>query len=207
MGHDPRGPACSAKWPGKEPQGPGGTLIRQLGGRLLGVRPLLPQEVWKVQGGHQAEWDALPEGKEQEALRGAVQALPRRTAETCLKWAAEAMSNIGKGDKSGVCHDPIEASSWQAVLRWLRAWKASPSRPAAALEPGDLAPHLAAGTFIFLVPAGRRASAAAPEPGDLAQHLAPAPGPGIWPQHLDPHLSIYPPHLPSHVAFQVLLQP
>ena len=133
--HDEKGPACSAKWPGKHPVGPGGTLIRQVGGPSHGVRSLLPEEVWRIQGGDRSAWAEGDTPGENTALRMAVQALPPKSAAAMLTWAESLRQSTPRQTeaRAGGCPDPREVSAWQATRRWLYAWASHPQQPSLGL--------------------------------------------------------------------------
>ena len=131
--HDPRGPSCSARWPGQEPQGVGATCIRQKGGTGFGVRPLLPREVWGIQGGSSHEWKLLSPDEERPALQGAVRALPARTAAILISGLEQTRQECQDNTRAGVGHDPLEAAAREATQRWFLAWSKNPVQPSAAL--------------------------------------------------------------------------
>ena len=121
------------------------------GDRRKGARRLAPLEVWKIQGGSPDKWDQLradgwDEGK---LMQEAAKACPPCSATALLSGALEAVAQAATEGKAGGCIDPDDAAAWNAVLRWLRAWKCQPDNPARALEASQDNPVMSSNLAVY----------------------------------------------------------
>ena len=79
-----------------------------------------------MQGGAVQDWPVkAPAGparrvEEKAALRDAARSCPPETAKALVVYALELEEKSGR---VGGCPDPEEKAAWQAVQRWLRAWR------------------------------------------------------------------------------------
>ncbi len=138
--HDPRGPICSARWPGTPP--PWGWAERS-SARWEGKPSALDPSRGKKSGGSK-EAPPLSKGRDiqEKEMRAAVQALPARTAEGCLIWGESALAELeSQHARCGGCKDRLEDSAWEATAKWLRAWRLQPYRPSEAPETPETDPQ------------------------------------------------------------------
>ena len=61
---------------------PGGTLLEDGTGA---VRPLLPEEVWEMQGGDQTSWEATSDDQKPLLVRAAVREIGWQAAQSLLQ--------------------------------------------------------------------------------------------------------------------------
>ena len=132
--HSAEGPSATVRWPGTLPYGPGGLLVAQTRQGAAQARALSPLEVWRVQGGQDAVWNAAAEaGLSPDLLvREAARACTPKMASALLGWGL-ALQGAACPAPAGLCPDPDEEEMWAEMGEWLGAWKENPQHPSQAL--------------------------------------------------------------------------
>ena len=107
--HSTRGPACGPRLRGERLKIPGGTLLEDGTGL---VRPLLPDEVWEMQGGLAEDWRSADSKRKDRMIAAAVRE-PGWQAAMSLMQAL-----TGTDGKAGVL-DPDEIQAHEQLEVWL----------------------------------------------------------------------------------------
>ena len=122
--HSAKGVACGPRLKGDPLRIPGGTLIDDGTGA---VRPLLPAEVWEMQGGSLQEWEESSPTKRSSLMVSAVREPGWQVALVILQLATSQ-----EVEKSGVL-DPDEILAHEQLEVWLKAWGRNPAKPSEEL--------------------------------------------------------------------------
>ena len=118
--HSHRGPACGPRLRGHPLKVPGGTLLEDGSGN---VRPLLPEELWEMQGGEAAVWNETPPSGRSDLVQAMVREPGWQAAFRLLQ-----ATHRWEGSRAGV-YDPDEMQAHEQLEVWLRAWGRNPKRP------------------------------------------------------------------------------
>ena len=122
--HSVKGVACSPRLLGEKLRVPGGTLLEDGSGA---VRPLLPEEVWEMQGGKPEDWmEACPK-KRDHMMASAVREVGWQAALSVMQILATPLQ-----ERAGVL-DPEELQAHQQLEVWLQAWGRNPRAPSQEL--------------------------------------------------------------------------
>lgn len=122
--HSVKGVACGPRLVGDPLKIPGGTLLEDGTGA---VRPLLPEEVWEMQGGDQTSWEATSDDQKPLLVRAAVREIGWQAAQSLL----QAVSGQAF-ERAGVL-DPDEIQAQEQLEVWLKAWGRNPRNPSQEL--------------------------------------------------------------------------
>ena len=121
--HSTRGPACGPRLTGERLKIPGGTLLEDGTGL---VRPLLPEEVWEMQGGLAEDWRSADSKRKDRMIAAAVREPGWQVAMSLMQ------ALTGTDGKAGVL-DPDEIQAHEQLEVWLRAWGRNPKAPSSEL--------------------------------------------------------------------------
>ncbi|CAE8678476.1 unnamed protein product, partial [Polarella glacialis] len=133
--HSPNGPTCGPNTTGGYPAGWGNTLPLIEAPGFPAVRKLDDREIWRLQGGDDAEWerDAVSPEKKRELMMRAIREPGWQSAQMMLAWAEEVFASNSNSDKAGGCVDPEEEEAKKALEAWFQAWSRNPNKPSECL--------------------------------------------------------------------------
>ncbi|CAE8597095.1 unnamed protein product, partial [Polarella glacialis] len=135
LAHSPSGPTCGPNTTGGYPAGWGNTLLLIEAPGFPAVRKLDDREIWRLQGGDDAEWerDAVSPEKKRELMMRAIREPGWQSAQMMLAWAEEVFASNSNSDKAGGCVDPEEEEAKKALEAWFQAWSRNPNKPSECL--------------------------------------------------------------------------
>ncbi|CAE8601345.1 unnamed protein product, partial [Polarella glacialis] len=133
--HSPNGPTCGPNTTGGYPAGRENTLLLIEAPGFPAVRKLDDREIWRLQGGDDAEWerDAVSPEKKRELMMRAIREPGWQSAQMMLAWAEEVFASHSNSDKAGGCVDPEEEEAKKALEAWFQAWSRNPNNPSECL--------------------------------------------------------------------------
>ena len=128
--YDTRGPGGTARDPSNQTVGSGGLLIGSMKNGSACPRRLAGLEVWRMQGGSDADWQRLlMRYQERDVLRQAARSQGPVTAARILEWLQNLEATEDQEEKAGFCVDRDEEKAWGDIKQWLKAWGRNPEHP------------------------------------------------------------------------------